>query len=118
MKAQNDLPPNLQRAMQAAIALDLAPERHVRNAARAALYEVGERGRDSVKGHGPDPWLCVLREHLPRKPRLRLVPGLTAALAPFPRVWCPELSVLDADVDGERWVWHVPAKPANDTEKP
>jgi hypothetical protein len=34
----------------------------------------------------------------------------------FPRVWCPELSMLDAEVDGERWLWHVPARAANDVE--
>jgi hypothetical protein len=26
----------------------------------------------------------------------------------LPRVWCPHLSVLDAELDGERWVWWVP----------
>lgn len=31
------------------------------------------------------------------------------------RCWCRELSVLDCEVGGERWVWSVPARPANDT---
>lgn len=33
----------------------------------------------------------------------------------FARVWDQHLSVLDAEVDGERIVWHVPARAANDT---
>ena len=32
------------------------------------------------------------------------------------RCWCPQLSVLDCEVNGERWVFHVPARAANDTE--
>jgi hypothetical protein len=31
------------------------------------------------------------------------------------RVWCPELSGLDAEVDGERRLWQVQARPGNDT---
>lgn len=33
----------------------------------------------------------------------------------LPRVWCPELSVLDwTFANGERLVWLVPARPGND----
>lgn len=30
------------------------------------------------------------------------------------RCWCRELSVLDCEVGEERWVFHVPARAAND----
>lgn len=45
----------------------------------------------------------------PRAACVRKAPALV-------RCWCRELSVLDCEVDGERWVFHVPARPANDCE--
>lgn len=42
-------------------------------------------------------------------PCLRKQPALV-------RCWCRELSVLDCEVGGERWVFFVPARAANDAE--
>jgi hypothetical protein len=73
------LPPNLERAAQAAIALDLGPPAHVEDAALAALFEVTARNSQYLR-QSPEGWLCVLRLHLPMKPRfqLLLVPPLLA----------------------------------------
>ncbi|MFZ5891263.1 MAG: hypothetical protein ACOY0T_09455 [Myxococcota bacterium] len=110
------LPPNLERAARAAVTLGLGPARVVENAARAAAFDFLDRrsrgGPDYYNKMSPEGWLAALREHMPPKHRLKLLLGCRA----LPRVWCRELSVLDCEADGERWVWYVAAKPANDTE--
>lgn len=111
----NEFPPNLVRAVHAAVVLGCGPERICEAAGRAALWEYRQDYSHSNQ-LPPEAWLSLLRCHLPPKPRLQLVPRLTAAGAPFPRVWSPHLSVLDCDLpNGERFIWHVPSKPANDT---
>ncbi|MGC4088310.1 MAG: hypothetical protein QM756_10505 [Polyangiaceae bacterium] len=77
-------PEKVARALQAAIALDLGPERVIENAARAAVFEAASLSASFYAILTPEDWLCRIRRHVPPKPNLTLVPPLPADEAGTP----------------------------------